>query len=204
MDVTVAVATYGGSEWYDLAHSRAIPSAQDQARVVYAHADTLHDARNAALASVRTGWVIHLDADDELSPGYIDAMSRGTADVRGPMAQFVQDGRRRRMWQPRVHNHDHDCVAECITSGAGNWLLIGAAVRTELVRRVGGWRDWPCYEDFDLWMRVLLTGASVELVREAIYIAHVNPNSRNRGPAIAHKNRVHHDIVESVLGPVAA
>ena len=203
MDVTVCVATFGGSEWYDLAHERAIPSAQDQARVVYAHGATLHDARNAALSEVRTEWVVHLDADDELAPGYIEAMGRGTADVRGPMAQYVRLGNRS-MWQPRVHGHDHDCGADCITSGAGNWLIVGAAVRTELVRRVGGWRDWPCYEDFDLWMRVLLTGASVELIREAIYVAHVRADSRNRGPAIADKDRVHHDIVASVLGPVAA
>lgn len=199
MDVTVGVATFGDERWSDLATERAIPSAHAQGvSVVHCHRETLADARNAVVEATTTEHLIHLDADDELAAGYVEAMGRGTADVRGPMAQYVR-GNLRSMWQPRVHGHNHDCTAECITSGAGNWLIVGATVRTELVRKVGGWRDWPCYEDFDLWMRVLRTGASVELIREAIYIAHVNPNSRNRGPDIADKNRVHHEIVAANL-----
>lgn len=201
MDVTIAVCTFGDGEWVDLARERALPSAREQTNQVLHlhHLDSLQHARNAALEQIETEWVIYLDADDELEPGYVEAMAKGTADVRGPMARYVREGHRDRLWQPRVYGHQHDCVAECITSGAGNWLIVGAAVRTELARAAGGWRDWPCYEDFDFWMRVLQTGASVELIRDAIYRAHVRLDSRNRGPAIAHKDRVHHQIVAANL-----
>lgn len=170
---------------------------------MHVHAETLHDARNQALERVATPWVIHCDADDELTPGYIDAMRAGTADVRAPMLQFVR-GRRLQLWRPHVWNHRHECTAECITSGDGNWIAIGAMVRADLVRRAGGWRDWPVYEDFDLWMRVLQCGATAEMIHGAIYRAHVRPDSRNRGPSSEVKNRTHWEIVEANLGPALA
>lgn len=198
MDVSVVVGTFGAPEWRDLAYSRAIPSVPENVPVIHRHGQTLAQARNEGLALVDTEWVIHLDADDELSIGYIDFMAQGTADVRGPVACYIREGRGNHIWQPRVWGHEHDCTAECLPDG--NWLLIGSAVRTDLIRRAGGWRDWPVYEDWDLFLRCHLLGASFELVRDAIYRAWVNPESRNRGPSIEEKNRVHHEIVASVLG----
>ena len=77
MDVTIVVGTYGHRQWIDLAHERAIPSAVRQdVPVVYRHEDTLADARNEAIRSARTEWVIVLDADDELGEGYVPALSK--------------------------------------------------------------------------------------------------------------------------------
>ncbi len=197
MDVTVCIATYGDTSWVNLAHERAIPSAQAAgATVVHRHATTLAAARNEALALADTEWVIHLDADDELEPGYVEAMSRGSADVRGPIARYVR-GLRKHLWQPRVAGHTHECTAECLVDG--NWLLVGAAIRTELVHRAGGWREWPVYEDWDLFLRCHLLGASFELIRDAVYRAHVRPDSRNRAPSMQEKNRVHREITQAVL-----
>lgn len=198
MDVSVALGTYGDSSWIDLAQ-RAIASAQaEDVPVIHRHGQTLAQARNEALALAQTDHVCFLDADDELTEGYVAAMGRATADVRVPMLRFIR-GRRASLWQPRVHAHNHDCVAECITSGQGNWVPAGTVWRTEQVRAVGGWGDWPIYEDFDLAMRVLLAGASIELVPDAIYQAHVRPDSRNRAPAQEFRTRIHHEIVAANL-----
>lgn len=190
MDLTVCIGTFGSDEWVETAQ-RAIHSAEPQAPVIHVHGDTLHGARNAALAQVETEWVVHLDADDELEPGYVDAMSRGTADVRGPMARYVK-GRQSRLWQPRVAGHRHDCTADCLPDG--NWLLIGAAVRTDLVRRAGGWNDFPWSEDWDTWIRCWKTGATFELIPDAIYRAHIRMDSRNRGATQAAKLAAHWQI----------
>lgn len=194
----MVVGTFGESAWRDLAYSRAIPSVPEGVPVVHRHANTLAQARNEGLALVDTEFVLFLDADDALADGYCEAMSQAPADVRVPMLRFIQ-GRRERLWQPRVFAHDHDCVSECITSGAGNWCPAGTVARTELVREVGGWREYPVFEDFDLWMRVLLTGATIELVRDAIYQAWARPDSRNRAPAQEFKNRIHNEIVTTNL-----
>ena len=94
MDVTIVVGTYGHRRWIDLAHERAIPSAVRQdVPVIFRHEDTLCDARNAGIRAVRTDWVIVLDADDELSDGYVQALAGGTSDIRVPsLVEVYSDG----------------------------------------------------------------------------------------------------------------
>lgn len=198
MDVTIVVATFGDASWVELAEQRAIPSAEQfGVPVIHSHGDTLADARNWGLGLVTSEWVVHLDADDELDAGYLDALDRGTADVRAPAVSYIRNGRPRFARMPRVAGHDHDCVADCLADG--NWLVVGSMARTSLLCEAGGWRDWPCYEDWDLWARCWQTGASFEAVPDAVYRAHVRPDSRNRGQLTqAEKHAVHQQIARSV------
>jgi glycosyltransferase involved in cell wall biosynthesis len=101
MTCTVCVATYGDPSWVELAQ-RAIASAEPQAPVVHVHGDTLAGARNAALDLVETEWVVFLDADDELEPGYIDTLAAGTADLRAPAVRYVRGRREREPYVPCV------------------------------------------------------------------------------------------------------
>lgn len=201
MNVTVAVATYGDDAWVELASRRAIPSALAlNVPVVHAHGDTLHEARNTALDRVDTEFVVHLDADDELAAGYIDAMAAGSASLRAPAVGYVRDGRRGVPQMPRVAGHRHACVAGCLAYG--NWLCVGTLARTDLVREVGGWHDYPMYEDYDLWARCWLAGASIEAVPAAVYLAHVRQGSRNRAPGRAQKHTTHQAIARANGLPV--
>lgn len=204
MDVSVVVASFGTEEWRTLATERAIPSAEAQGvPVIHVHGEDLVGSRNAGLAQVKTEWVIFLDADDELELGYIEAMSEGTADVRGPWVRFMRpDGSERNFWQPRVFNHHHDCTEDCLPEG--NWLVIGSAVRANMLRLVGGFRDFPWSEDWDLWIRCWKQGASFELVKAAVYRAHVRPDSRNRGSTDAEKLASHQAIYQANFGEQAA
>jgi glycosyltransferase involved in cell wall biosynthesis len=199
VDVTVVVATFGGDEWRDLANERAVPSALSLGvPVVTEHGVTLHDARNTGLSRVSTPFVCFLDADDELEPGYFEAMARGTADVRAPSVRYVDASPTScamRPVMPAVYNHRHDCTGDCLVDG--NWLVVGSVARTELVRKVGGWRDFPLYEDWDLWLRCHLAGATFEAVPEAVYRAHVRRDSRNRAPDRSTRLNVHRAIARA-------
>ncbi len=196
MDVTVAVATYGDQEWSDLAWRRAVPSAMRLGvPVVHYHGDTLHDARNTALSMVDTEWVCHLDADDELEPGYFTAMGWGTADVRAPSVVYVVNGIPQWPIMPKVSGHRHRCKPACLTEG--NWLVVGSVARTQLLRDVGGWRDFEWSEDWDLWLRCHLAGATIEGVPQAYYKAHVRPDSRNRGASQETRNAAHRAIAQA-------
>lgn len=193
-DVTVAVATYGDGEWVEMARTRALPSALALGvPVVYEHGESLHEARNAALARVDTEWVIHLDADDELEPGFVDALARGSADVRAPSVRYVKpNGRSFDPYVPRVAGHQHDCTADCLPDG--NWLVCGSAVRAQMLRDIGGWRDFPWSEDWDVWLRCWKAGATFEAIPDAVYRAFVNRQSRNRAPDQAFRNEAHRAI----------
>lgn len=202
MDVTVAVGTFGSQTWAELARKRAIPSAAGQAPIVHQHGSNLAAARNACLAEIETEWVVHLDADDELEPGYIEALAGGKTDLRAPAVRYVRQGLVEKPAIPRVAGHEHECTGECLS--AGNWLVIGTALRAELLRSVGGWKDWPVYEDWDVFLRCYLAGATVAAVPQAIYRAHARARSRNRAPAMEVKNRVHREIAAANFGGVAA
>lgn len=201
--VTVVVATFGGTEWQDLARERAIPSVERLGwRYVHVHRDTLHEARNAGLDQVDTPWAVHLDADDELEASYANipyVAEQLGADLVGPAVRYVLPG-----WQlmgaqiPKVPGHAHMCHGDCLRDG--NWLVVGSLVRPELVRSVGGWRDWPIYEDWDLWARCALAGANINCTPNAVYRAHARPGSRNRAPDDAFKDQCHRAIQADVFG----
>lgn len=195
--VTVCCGTFGGHEWIDLARQRALPSARLQcARVIHVHARTLAEARNLALAEVETEFVIFLDADDELAPGYVETLLAGSADLRVPSVSYVAGGIPRKPYVPKVAGHDHDCKAACME--AGNYAVIGSLARTGLARAAGGFREEAVYEDWSLWLRMYRAGATIETIPAAVYLAHVRPDSRNRGPSMETKNRVHREIVAAL------
>ena len=194
MDVTIAVATFGDQKWVQLASQRAIPSAraQGQVWVVHTHAETLHEARNMALEKTATEWIIYLDADDELEPGYVQHMATGQADIRAPSVRYVRAHARGRPAMPKVAGHRHTCGSDCLPQG--NWLVIGACARTEALRKVGGWRDFPWSEDWDMWLRCYLAGYTIQAIPQAVYRAHVDPRSRNRAATQEAKLAAHRAI----------
>lgn len=199
LDATICVGTFGGNEWVRLASERAIPSAEAQGiPVIHRHGMTLAQARNEALALVKSEWVVFLDADDELAPGYIEAMAGGSTDLRAPAISYLRSGHRGRPYIPKVAGHSHECSAGCLPEG--NWLVIGTAVRTEMAREVGGFREWACYEDWCFFQRCWLAGATVVAIPEAVYLAHWRRDSRNRAPDMVFKNRIHREIVTANLG----
>ncbi len=168
--MTVIVGTYGDPKWADLAQERAIPSALGQAELIHVHAKSLAEARNAAakVAMESREWLIFLDADDELAPGYVDAMMAGSADLRGPAIQYIYPNR---IEPPKLLAPKN--------LRRGNYLPIGTAIRAEMFEAVGGFRAYPAWEDWDLWVRCLLRGATIEQVPRAVYRAYVQPKGRN-------------------------
>lgn len=180
-DITIAVATYGERQWAQLAQRRAIPStARFEVPVVAVHGATLHEARNEALAAVRTERVVFLDADDELELGYMGAMRRAPqADIIAPAVRYTRHAQALLpAYVPRVPGHEHECGADCLY--AGNWIVIGAAARTSVLREVGGFADWPMFEDWDLWLRCVMAGATTARAPHAVYRAWRRRGSRNR------------------------
>jgi hypothetical protein len=160
-----------------MAATRAVPSAVEAGATATLSGGTrgerLHDIRNRLAAIAETEWLCFLDADDELRPGYFDAMAAGSADLRGPATVFVQpDG-----------SATEPSLVPARPLEDSNYLVIGTLIRREMFLAVGGFRNLPVHEDYDLWLRCeRQRGASIEQIPEAVYVVHQRPGSRNQRP----------------------
>lgn len=185
MDVTIVVGTFGHRRWIDLAHERAIPSAVRQGvPVVFRHEDTLADARNEALRAAHTEWVVVLDADDEMDDGYVQALAAGTSDIRVPsLVEVYPDGR-----QVDVPLAGRDIEH-------ANPIPVSAMARRADMLAAGGFKPWPAWEDWALWLTMVRRGATYEHIPWARLFAHVSAGSRNR--SVKDPARLHAAIREA-------
>jgi len=180
--VSVVVATCGGQEWADLAASWAVPSVEGQGadEVVVRHYPDcgVAEARNRAVEEATGDWVIHLDADDQLCDGYVDAMRAAHASVTGD-ALFV----------PALGLCDPDGV--CLTAPRIpdwdrwpdlNCCVIGTMVPRALLLEVGGFPPDPVFEDYAAFLAMAARGARLVPVPDAVYCATRNPQGRNLAP----------------------
>lgn len=186
MDATVVVATYGDPRWADLARDRALPSAQGQGcDVIHVHGDTLASARNEGIERARTTWVTVLDADDELSPRYVEGLLAGTADIRAPRLMRVTADNRRYL----VRGLQRRNIEQL------NPLPVCCLARRDLILDAGGFAEWPHWEDWALWLTLVRRGATYEHLTGATYYWHVSPDSRNR--TVRRPRTLHRRILEA-------
>ena len=175
---SVLIATYGEDEWRDLAWSRAYPSAHAQTEDVSCFHDpegTIASVRNEMALTARGEWLLFLDADDELAPGYLDAMTRAVERVGDGaylLTPAVSQVRKGKAGAPFF-------FPEC-SLVTGNWLVIGTLVQRDLFLEVGGFEDFPHgLEDWQFWAKCVKAGAKIWKVPDAVYIAHWSHKSKH-------------------------
>ena len=187
-NVSIVVGTFGDDRWSELARARAIPSADAQhpLEVIHVHGSTLADARNRGAEQASGAWLVFLDADDELAPGYLSAIADCAAG---------RDRRAPAVFAPAAQYVDGDTEADPVTfedrhPNRLNPCVIGTAVSRELFYDVGGF--WPerAWEDWSLFRRCWLAGAKIVHVPAAVYRVHASPDGRNStvtNPAALHR-----------------
>ena len=155
--------------------------------IPYHGGDTVAEARNNGAALATGEWLCFLDADDELAPGYLAAMEQAARPraLLAPAVEWVS-------WNGRPAYRGK--LGPMVDMTVANWLVIGTLVERDLFQQVGGFKEWPVYEDWDLWQRCMIAGAEVVPVPDALYIAWGHARSRNRSQTWPWKNQVHHEI----------
>lgn len=173
MATSVIIGYYGHKASWEPLVDRAVVSVQNQTQpcqLIVSYEETLQQARNFGAEKAHGEQLVFLDADDELDPRYVEALNRVEGDVKQPSTLGVVNG---------VEDDEPVLIPEknLIT---GNYIVIGAGLNRNLFFTVGGFRDLPVAEDWDLFVRCWLAGGRVVKCPEAIYRVHVNPHGRNR------------------------
>jgi GT2 family glycosyltransferase len=139
--------------------------------------------RNAAAEDARTEWLCFLDADDELDYGYVDAMRRHAILGEWAVGKAVHNDA---LLAPAVKyvNPRRATAPATLPNAPGdmrdvNRCVIGTLIRRSRFLQVGGFNEWPCYEDWDLFLGVHMLGVPIVYVPDAVYKAHVSRGSRN-------------------------
>lgn len=200
MKVSIIIATFGADAWRELALNRAYPSALDQGahEIMVGHdpEGTLASVRNFLARKAEGEWLCFLDGDDELAPGYLNAMKQVRQDSEDPIlyapsVSYVSTIGRRE--EPKFW-------PECSLT-TGNWLVIGTLVPRDLFLEVGGFEEWEIYEDWALFARCWKAGAQVVKVPEAVYLAH-RKRGLTRNHALKRRDvlRIYAEIQQAVFG----
>lgn len=183
MSIGIVVGTFGSSEWERQGKGLAeAVAAQEGLPTIHSHGAELAEARNLGAAQLGTDYLIFLDADDNLEPGYGYAMN--VARERYPEASIFQPSTR----GVRVDG-SRDADAILIPDRnmfRTNSLVIGSMVRAKEFFNVGGFKNYDALEDWEMFLNMIcFAGAWVVSVPDAVYAVTVNPNSRN-APTGAH------------------
>jgi glycosyltransferase involved in cell wall biosynthesis len=205
VNVSVIIATHGSEKWHEAAWSFAYPSAkaQGEVEIIVNHLNdgTLAESRNDAAEDATGDWLVFLDADDQLGDGYVEAIRAGGSRdwiyptaLLVPAIQYVENGR---------------CVGPCEIPSWGrplieiNCAVIGTAVPRELFLGIGGFRELEMYEDWDLWLRCVLAGATLVPVPDATYCAARSAGRNSKSDAIETywKIRREHELAFARLAP---
>lgn len=113
-------------------------------------------ARNRGLEEVTTEFVMFFDSDDEMLPCHIEDFTRAIRqspdnDIfgRSIITENLEGKRRRLYFTDRAPMFNH-LFRGCLSTQR-------VVVRTDLVRKVGGWNEMlPVWDDYELGVRLLL------------------------------------------------
>jgi glycosyltransferase involved in cell wall biosynthesis len=201
---SIIIATYGEPHWEEMAKERALPSAEAQRayEVIQGHRSRLSiaRARNSLARKAKGDWLLFLDADDELSPGYVQAMERIAKRQRNSHVLLTPAVS---YWHPNHVKPRPPRFLTGISLEKHNYLVLGTMLRRDLFFEVGGFSDYPHgFEDWSLWAKCHKAGAQIIRVRGAVYIAYINLESKHRvmWRDRAYQERTHEKVRQELFG----
>lgn len=204
-DVTIVVPTCGSDFWLHMGNQAAEKAETLGVPVLRVHipAGTVSQARNAGLYGVKTKYVVFLDADDDLDSKYFDGVKL-TADVTATAIQYSEaiGPQVPRVWLHENQGylpHDGPCVGDCLPDG--NYIHIGAFINVKAALAVGGFREYPVYEDWALYLAMQQNGATFDTHYASVYMANAreNENHRNKAIPLAERNLIHEGILRDLI-----
>ena len=142
-------------------------------------------ARNYGISQWRGGYVLPLDADDRLMPTALERFAKAWEENPGaslivPQIRRFGSKKGRFVVQDRQWRGYEDLKTYCSPTNS-------SCYRWSDWKRIGGYRGWSSYEDWEFWLRLLFQNDYVVNIPEVLVEYRVHPDSR------WHKAVKHHD-----------
>ena len=189
-----------GSSDTSLAESKAFAALHAEVRVIHQANAGVSSARNHAIREAKGELILPVDADDKISPNYIEkAVEAMQEDVRIVGCRACYFGAKEGEW--RLPEYRPELLAR------KNIIPITSLFRKSDWKRVGGFCEEEIYrEDWDFWLSLMeLGGRYVRLEETGLYYR-VLPHSRRTNAKQQKRvivdaiNRRHPEYLERYLG----
>ena len=189
-----------GSSDTSLAESKAFAALHAEVRVIHQANAGVSSARNHAIREAKGELILPVDADDKISPNYIEkAVEAMQEDVRIVGCRACYFGAKEGEW--RLPEYRPELLAR------KNMIPITSLFRKSDWKRVGGFCEEEIYrEDWDFWLSLMeLGGRYVRLEETGLYYR-VLPHSRRTNAKQQKRvivdaiNRRHPEYLERYLG----
>jgi glycosyltransferase involved in cell wall biosynthesis len=134
-------------------------------------------ARNHGIDKAAGEYILPLDADDRIAPGYLEAAVReleGDSQVGIVYGQVEFFGERQGLWSQSVFSPERLLYE--------NMIVASAVFRRADWKRVGGYRETMRYgwEDWDFWLSLVELGCKVVKLPEVVFHYRIRKNSMTR------------------------
>lgn len=174
-DITavIPIARDGNREWLQQAVNSLGP---DVTPLVIENDGEVAEARNIGLHEATTKYVLFMDADDIAHPDMVAELHAAIwdVDVAYPAMVLVSEDLSARVGV-------HEALPFCpLRLAQGNYISGCSLVRRTKALDVGGFRDLPIFEDWDLWLRMSRAGARFKPVPQAKLFYRQVDGSRNK------------------------
>lgn len=146
-------------------------------RLLAQHNQGVGAARNAGAAMTRGSFIMFLDADDVLDPGYAmrcyEALESAPSKTAYAYTKMRLFGTQAGIFESRPF--DRKALLN------GNFVHASALIRRSVFDMAGGFdRSWRLgYEDYELWVRILSMGYGGVFVPQPLLNYRRHPRSRN-------------------------
>ena len=185
MDATIVIATYGDNKWFDIADAYSLKSSRilfKDTPIIRLHGGkTLAQSRNTAASMVETEWICFLDADDELASDYFTVMDQSNADLRIPRLMF---------WNTNTLDFYEPFKLNRRNMAHSNPCPIGTLIRKDMFDDIGGFWEEPVYEDWSLFRRAWLLGASMQHMNTDYYAYNVGGRNSSTDDPMGEVERI--------------
>jgi len=178
MLIDIVIGTFGSKDWEDknsdLCHSMS--TLEGLNNVISVHSDSLAKARNRGAKMSNADFIVFLDADDFLHEDYLIAMHNALDVSRGPIIF-------KPMTMGFYESGEADSAPSLIPNRdifTSNSCVIGSMVSRYDFIKVGGFKEYPILEDWELFLNLICNANSnIKVVEKAIYCIGVRDGSRN-------------------------